>query len=104
MQKFQGPTLEFLPWWDAFTPGRTLLEDLETIKGRADAALLVVSPESETVVSDLHQPGGDRYYTDAGGTRANVVVVTCPSCTFNDYLRTDPDRTTSNNLLSLPRV
>ena len=58
----------------------------------------------QTVVNDLRQPGGDRYYTDAGGTRANVVVVTCPSCTFKDYLRTDPDKTTSNNLLSLPRV
>lgn len=25
IRKFTGPTLKFLPWWDAFTAGRTLL-------------------------------------------------------------------------------
>ena len=58
----------------------------------------------QTVVNDIRNPTGDRYYTEAGGTRVSVVAVACPSCTFQDYLRTDPDKTTSNNLLSLPKV
>lgn len=45
---FTRPGLKFLPWWDAFTPGRTLLKDLDHIRGRVDAALLVFSPESTT--------------------------------------------------------
>lgn len=48
--KFEGPTLTFLPWWDAFTAGRTLLEDLDEIKDRIDAAILVMSPESESTI------------------------------------------------------
>ena len=50
IEKFSGPTLEFLPWWDAFTPGRTLLEDLDAIGRRVDAALLIFSPEADSVV------------------------------------------------------
>ena len=38
IRKFTGPTLKFLPWWDAFTAGRT----------RVDGALLLFSPESTT--------------------------------------------------------
>ncbi|HEX4054338.1 MAG TPA: TIR domain-containing protein [Tepidisphaeraceae bacterium] len=44
------PTLEFVPWWDYFTPGRTLLEDLDGIRNRSDAALLLFSPEAESTV------------------------------------------------------
>jgi hypothetical protein len=58
----------------------------------------------QTVVNDLRDPNGDRYYTEVNGRRANVIVVSCPVCSFRDYLRTDADSTTSNNLLSLPRV
>ncbi|TAM78568.1 MAG: DUF3892 domain-containing protein [Chloroflexota bacterium] len=58
----------------------------------------------QMVVNDIRNPGGDDYYTQAGGVQVEVVVVRCPNCIFNDYLRTDPDRTTNNNLLSLPRV
>lgn len=43
-------TLEFLPWWEAFTPGKTLLEDLDAIRGKVGGALLVFSPESQTVI------------------------------------------------------
>lgn len=43
-------TLEFLPWWDAFTPGKTLLEELDAIRDKVDGALLVFSPEAETVI------------------------------------------------------
>ena len=56
-----------------------------------------------TVVRDLRNPYGDRYYTYARGTLANVIVVGCPSCAFGDYITTEPDWTTENNLLSLPR-
>lgn len=60
----------------------------------------------QTVVNDIRAPGGDRYYTQVNGHRADVVVVGCPTsgCTFRDYLRTEADSTTTNNLLSLPRV
>ena len=49
-RKLEGPALEFLPWWEAFTAGRTLLEDLDEIKDRIDGAILVMSPESETTI------------------------------------------------------
>jgi hypothetical protein len=57
----------------------------------------------ETVVEDIRS-GGDSYFTEAAGVRADVVVVRCSDCTFNDYLRTDPDATSKNNLLSLPEI
>jgi len=43
-------TLDFLPWWEAFTPGKTLLEELDAIRDKVDGALLIFSPESETVI------------------------------------------------------
>jgi predicted nucleotide-binding protein len=43
-------TLEFLPWWDAFTPGKTLLEELDNIRDKINGALLLFSPESETTI------------------------------------------------------
>jgi hypothetical protein len=45
IHKFTSATLKFLPWWDAFTPGKTLLEDLDTIRGQVDGAVLIFSPE-----------------------------------------------------------
>ena len=50
VRKFGGATLEFLPWWDAFVPGTTLLQNLDLIREQVDAAVLVMSPESETVI------------------------------------------------------
>jgi Predicted nucleotide-binding protein containing TIR -like domain len=50
VQTFSSATLEFLPWWEAFVPGQTLLEGLDGIRDRVDAALLVFSPESETTI------------------------------------------------------
>jgi hypothetical protein len=58
----------------------------------------------ETVITDLEQRYGDRYYTYAGGLRAEVIVVDCPACGRGDYITTEPDDTTENNLLDLPRV
>jgi hypothetical protein len=46
----QSTELEFLPWWEAFTPGRTLLEELDAIRGKVQGALLVFSPDAESVV------------------------------------------------------
>lgn len=43
-----SPGIKFLPWWDAFTPGRTLLEELDLIRTKVDAAILLFSPESQT--------------------------------------------------------
>lgn len=57
----------------------------------------------ETVIKDLRQPWGDRYFTYAAGTRADVIVAGCPHCGRGDYITTTPDWTTENNLLSLPR-
>jgi predicted nucleotide-binding protein len=48
IRTFTRPGLKFLPWWNAFTAGRTLLKDLDAVRGRVDAALLVFSPESST--------------------------------------------------------
>ena len=51
VKKFTSATLEFLPWWDdAFTAGRTLLEELDSIKEKVDGAVLLFSPESEAIV------------------------------------------------------
>jgi predicted nucleotide-binding protein len=49
-ERLSSPSIAFLPWWDAFTPGRTLLEDLDSIRQRVDGALLLFSPESETTI------------------------------------------------------
>jgi hypothetical protein len=56
-----------------------------------------------TIIADLKDPNGDRYYTYGGGERATVVVRDCPKCSRSDYITTLPDSTTKNNLLSLPR-
>ncbi len=55
VRAFARPGLKFLPWWNAFTPGRTLLKDLDAIRGRVDAALLLFSPESATRIRNKRQ-------------------------------------------------
>jgi predicted nucleotide-binding protein len=50
VQSFTSPTVKFVPWWDVFTPGRTLLEELEDIKTKVDGAILLFSPEAEASV------------------------------------------------------
>jgi len=58
VRRFESATLEFLPWWDAFTAGRTLLEDLDNIVNKVDAALLLFSPEADSTVrgNTVHVP------------------------------------------------
>ena len=55
------------------------------------------------ISADLKNPNGHRYYTRAGGFRADVVVRACPRCAREDYITTDPDKTARNDLLNLPR-
>lgn len=50
VEELSSATVEFLPWWDAITPGQLLLDELENIKGSVDGAILVFSPESESVI------------------------------------------------------
>jgi predicted nucleotide-binding protein len=50
IKELSSATLDFVPWWDAFTPGKTLLEELDGIRGRVDGALLLFSPESTTTI------------------------------------------------------
>lgn len=46
VNEFTTATLEFLPWWKAFTPGKTLLGELDAIKNKIDGALILLSPEA----------------------------------------------------------
>lgn len=55
IRHFSSPKLRFLPWWDAFTAGRTLLKDLDHVRGRVDGALLLFSPESSTRIRNKRQ-------------------------------------------------
>ncbi len=57
----------------------------------------------DTVIKDLRSVYGDRYITAANGTAAKVIVAGCPTCGYGDYITTEPDWTTENNLLKLPR-
>lgn len=43
-------SISFLPWWEAFTAGRTLLAELESLRGKVHGALLILSPESSTSI------------------------------------------------------
>lgn len=40
-----NPNVQFVPWWEQFTAGRTLLEELTRIKSEVNAAVLIMSPE-----------------------------------------------------------
>jgi predicted nucleotide-binding protein len=42
---FETENVSFVRWWEAFTPGRTLLGELDELPESIDAALLVFSPE-----------------------------------------------------------
>ena len=40
-----SPAIRFLPWWDTFTPGHLLLNDLADVRDKASAALLLFTPD-----------------------------------------------------------
>jgi len=44
------PDVTFLPWWDQFVAGRTLLEELSRIRSQVNRAILIMSPESFTEI------------------------------------------------------
>lgn len=46
----------FLPWWEHFTPGRTLLEELDGLRKSVDGAILLLSPESASEIRGNVQP------------------------------------------------
>ncbi len=48
------------------------------------------------------QKGTQSFYTYVNGSQASVIVVKCPTCSTNDYIKTTADSTTADNLLSLP--
>jgi predicted nucleotide-binding protein len=50
VKTFSSATLTFLPWWEAFTAGRTLLEELDAIRTKVQGALLLFSPEAAAEV------------------------------------------------------
>jgi predicted nucleotide-binding protein len=47
--------VDFLPWWEAFRPGRTLLEELDGLRERVQGALLVFAPESSSTIRGKRQ-------------------------------------------------
>lgn len=50
IKSLSSETVTFLPWWEAFLPGTTTLEQINKIPSKVDAALFVFSPETETVI------------------------------------------------------
>lgn len=52
----------------------------------------------DTVIQEIENEGRE-YFVDVDGARVDVVVSQRDG---RKYLRTDPDKTTKNNLLSLP--
>jgi predicted nucleotide-binding protein len=45
MEGCRHPDVDFVPWWDEFTAGRTLLQELTRIGNTIQAAILLVTPE-----------------------------------------------------------
>lgn len=50
VKHFTSATIEFVPWWDAFTPGHLLLNDLEAVVEKVDAAMLLFTPDIAATV------------------------------------------------------
>ena len=74
-------------------------EHIASVKVGKDGKQLSV----EIVAADIRAKGGDSYFTKVDGVKAKVDAVQCPRCNSRDYLRTDPDKSKKDNLLSLPR-
>jgi predicted nucleotide-binding protein len=50
IKHFTSATVVFLPWWDCFTPGNLLLNDLENARRKIDAALILLTPDIAATV------------------------------------------------------
>ena len=48
------------------------------------------------------ESGEEEFCTIADGEEARVIVVECPVCPADDYIKTTADETIAANLLSLP--
>jgi hypothetical protein len=56
----------------------------------------------QTVINQLRQPLGDRYYVrGSDGSEADVRLGKCLHCGGHTYIRTTPDHSLKDNLLSL---
>jgi hypothetical protein len=55
LAEFQSATLKFVPWWESFTAGRTLLEQLDAIHGSVQGAVILFSPEAPSIDSCNHR-------------------------------------------------
>ena len=47
--------VKFKPWWDAFEPGRVLIDELKVIRKEVDAALLFVTPDVKAKIRGRYQ-------------------------------------------------
>jgi hypothetical protein len=56
-----------------------------------------------TVISRI-EGGIEEFYTAGGGEEAKVVVVPCPRCFADGYIRTTADETIADNLDVLPAI
>jgi len=43
-----NPNITYLPWWEQFTAGSTLLNELDRIRSDVDAAILLLTPEASS--------------------------------------------------------
>jgi len=47
--------VKFLPWWEAFQPGRVLIDELKRIKSEVHAAILIISPDVKAKIKGHYQ-------------------------------------------------
>ena len=43
--------IQYLPWWEQFNPGSTLLDELDKIRKQVSAAILLITPEASATNS-----------------------------------------------------
>ena len=55
VKTFTNNVVSFVPWWDAFTAGRSLLDGLDDVRKKVQGAVLLFSPEMETTVRKKEQ-------------------------------------------------
>ncbi len=48
MEGCPHPNIKYLPWWEQFSPGSTLLDELDRIRKEVDAAILILTPEASS--------------------------------------------------------
>ncbi len=74
--------IQYIPWWDRFTAGRTLLEELDLISKEVHGAIIILTPEAvstnakgnEIVIPNLNVLFEFGYFYSKFG-KTNVLVV-----------------------------